>query len=180
MIMDFLLPQSPQAISDLCRIPHPEQHQSGKTNPRHWILTGILIFPRGKRGLGCGSAPKHPPKVSQQRGDIGIHHLDPQPLGMTFQQLGAGSIYILLQKKKGEVHTWGENGVNNNYLKPGFQHCAPQVQGAAGSPGSQPGLTAWLGSRNPGKQWDHTQGECVGHSFWFNWQNTPAGGRRSS
>lgn len=86
MIMGFLLPQSPQAISDLCRIPHPEQHQSGKTNPRHWILTGILIFPRKSGWLGSGTGldplvqpQRTHPNLSQQREDISIHTFTPSP-----------------------------------------------------------------------------------------------------
>lgn len=80
MTMGFLLPQSPQAISALWRIPHPEQHQSGKTNPRHWILTGILIFPRKSGVLGSVSRldplvqpQRTHPNLFQQREDISHH-----------------------------------------------------------------------------------------------------------
>lgn len=78
MTMGFLLPQSPQAISDLCRIPHPEQHQSGKTNPRHSILTGILISPE-MWGVGLCNWRTHP-NLFQQREDISVHHLHPAAL----------------------------------------------------------------------------------------------------
>lgn len=94
MTMGFLLPQSPQAILDLCRIPHPEQHQSGKTNPRHWILTGILIFPTKSGGLDLGLGripwfiPKEPTQTCPNREKPTT--FTPQPPGMTFEQLGAG------------------------------------------------------------------------------------------
>lgn len=191
MTMGFFLPQSPQAISDLCRIPHPEQHQSGKTNPRHSILTGIWISPEmWGVGLcdwaGClGSAPKNPPKlVPTERG-----HQRPPPSpcspGMTFKQVGAGWIYILLQKKRGKYIHEGRTGwtiiiwkqvstiVTHSSQQPGASRLSRLALWA------RPGLASWkpLGSWGRWKQWDHTQGECVGHSFCFKGWNAPAGGR---
>lgn len=166
MTMGFLLPHSPQAISDPCRIPHrSEQHQSGKTNPRHLSFNWNLNFSRksGELGSRTGLDPlvqpqKTHPNLSQQSEDISIHHLHPTTLGNDLRTTGSRlNLHFTSKKKEGEVHTWGENGVNNNYLKAGFHLSDPQlppVLGPAGSPGSHPrfdsttrtGITGTLGS----------------------------------
>lgn len=126
-------------LSSMLRIPHPEQHQSGKTNPRHWILTGILIFPRKSGVLGSVTRldplvhPKEPTQTcSNRERTSATTNTSPCSLRNDLRTTGSRFNLHFTSKKKGEVHTWGENGVNNNYLKPGFHHSDPQLPPACG------------------------------------------------
>lgn len=174
--------------------PTPRAAPVWEDKPQTLNFNWNLNFPRRSGVLGSVTGPgalvqpqgDHP-NLFQQREDISVHHLHPAAPewpSNNWEQVQ----FTFYFKKKGEVHTWGENGVNNNYLKAGFHHCAPQLPPAWEQRAlqahplaltAQPGLAAWkpLGSRGRWKQWDHTQGECVGHSFWFKWWNAPAGGR---
>lgn len=113
MTMGFLLPHSPQAVSDPCRIPHQsEQHQSGKTKPRHWVLTGILLFREKRGGLGSGTGldplvqpQKSHPNLSQQSGDISVHHLHPTAPENDLQTTGSRlNLHFTSKKRAKYIH----------------------------------------------------------------------------
>lgn len=148
---------------EVCKITHTEKHHSGKTNPRYWIQLSSN-FPQRKWVFGSGTRAGSSACCSEALGQARSTHPNltvtrerilectdfvPQHKWMTFKQLEAGWIYILLQKKKGKVHTWGGNGVNNNYLKPGFYHFYPQLPTAFEAAGLLPAvarsLTIWTG-----------------------------------
>lgn len=198
MTMGFLLPHSPQAVSDPCRIPHQsEQHQSGKTKPRHWVLTGILLFPEKRGGLGSGTGldplvqpQKSHPNLSQQSEDISVHHLHPTAPENDLQTTGSRLNLHFTSKKRAKYIHEGRMGwtiIIWKQVSTILTHSSHQCWEQRALQAHTLGLTAGpgLGSQEPlgaeagWKQWDHTQGECVGHSFWFKWWNAPAGGRSS-
>lgn len=115
-----------QSVLPLLRSVQDDPHRAApcwKDKSQILEFNSILIFPRkrGVWGLGLGliphlcqwgpwSDPKNPSKSHCHREGIAEYtNFIPQHKWMTFKQLEAGWIYILLQKKR-EVHTWGERG----------------------------------------------------------------------
>lgn len=96
--------------------------------------------------------------------------------------------------KKGKVHTWGADGRNNSYLKPGFHHFCLSLPAVSESAGLCPPChTCWPQEQDclyPGNIFKgearvervryHTQCKFIVHSFVFKWHNATAGRRSSS
>lgn len=108
-----------------CKITHTEAHLSGKRNPRQWISNLILVFPSVAFQISI-SNPSNYHGSNKQEKEFRIHRPHPIPqvndLRTTWSRLN-----LHFTSKKGNVHTWGGSGVNNNYLKPGFYHFCLQL-----------------------------------------------------
>lgn len=111
-----------------CKITHTEAHLSGKRNPRQWISNLILVFPSVAFHISISNPSNYHCSKKQEK-EFRIHRPHPIPpipqvndLQTTWSRLN-----LHFTSKKGNVHTWGGSGVNNNYLKPGFYHFRLQL-----------------------------------------------------
>lgn len=152
-------------------------------------------FPQKKWGFGSGTGldplvqpQKSHPNVSQQREDISIHHLYPTAPGNDLRTTGSRlNLHFTSKKREKYIHEgrMGWTIIIWNQVSPSVTHSSPRRWDQQAPQAHPLGFTAGPGwdHRNPleaeagWKQWDPTRGECVGHSFWFKWQNAPAGGR---